>query len=121
MNVGQTFPVMDDYPIVCLYVLCVCVYALVPPSAQSQMAVVSGFKGEQGIELRCLVEGNPKPEVEWFFKGEKLTDSLHYRVAENGSLIMVVVLSQLAGDYVCLAQNLMGNNSATVHFEYAGM
>ena len=95
---------------------------IVVPSVQSMRNVTQVFKGEQGVELQCLVvEGKPRPKMMWLFRGEKLNNSLHYRLPGNGSLIILTMLPQLAGEYFCRAQNLMGNATASVHLEYAGM
>lgn len=72
------------------------------------------------MELRCLVTGIPAPSVTWYLEGTKLEDSLYYRLAENRSLIIVFMLPQLEGEYVCLAENVLGNTSFTVYLEYLG-
>lgn len=72
------------------------------------------------MELGCLVEGDPAPEVTWYLEGTELLDSLHYRVTGDGNLLIVFMLPQLAGEYVCVAENLVGTDSAVVTVEFAG-
>lgn len=67
----------------------------------------------------CVAEGDPDPEVTWYLEGTKLSDSLHYRVSD-GNLLIVFMLPQLAGEYVCVAENLIGSDSAVVHLQFAG-
>lgn len=81
---------------------------------------VLAFEGEFGVELHCGVSGKPKPEVEWYFKGEKLLDNLFYRTSDNGSLLIIIMRPQLAGNYTCRAQNIVGNNSETIRLNYGG-
>ncbi len=79
-----------------------------------------GFKGQLNIELQCSVHGTPTPRVEWIFRGKKLSDSVFYRLPVNGSLMIVVMMPQLAGEYSCFAENLVGNDTDQVTLEYAG-
>lgn len=84
------------------------------------MEVVQGFKGEQGIELRCITSGNPPPKITWYCKDQELSDSIHYRLPDNGSLLIVSMLPQLAGEYSCFAENIVGNDTGLITLEYAG-
>ena len=84
------------------------------------METVQGFKGEQGIELRCITHGNPPPKIKWHFHEQKLADSIHYRLPDNGSLLIVSMLPQLAGEYSCFVENIVGNNTGFITLEYAG-
>lgn len=72
------------------------------------------------VNLKCEVSGDPEPDVEWFFRGLKLTDTLFYRLPESGDLWIIVMRPQLAGDYICRAQNIMGSVNATISLEYEG-
>ena len=91
------------------------------PTVEAVNSVVNGFKGQTSIELQCqVISGNPPPQVQWFYHGEQLSDSVFYRLPDNGSLVIVVMVPHLAGDYSCFAQNLMGNDTAQVTLEYAG-
>lgn len=70
--------------------------------------------------LECLAEGNPNPGVKWYLEGAELSNSLHYRVSDGNLLIVVFMLAQLAGEYVCVAENLIGRDSAVVNLQFAG-
>ena len=72
------------------------------------------------VELRCIAEGQPPPEISWFFLSDELEDSAHYRLPKNGSLLVLDMTSSLAGQYVCRAKNLVTTSNATVELKYAG-
>lgn len=82
---------------------------------------MQGFRGDQGLEMRCLVEGEPEPKVEWYFKEKKLSDSQIYTLPNNKSLLISFMVPELAGRYVCLVKNPVGIINATILLEYASM
>lgn len=82
---------------------------------------VDGYKGDLALELRCITEEEPlTPQISWFFDGEKLDDSVHYRLSQNGSLLIINMMPSLAGDYLCKAESIVGSGNATVNLRYAG-
>ena len=81
---------------------------------------VDGYKGDLVLELRCKTEGETLAEISWFFNGEKLEDSLHYRLPENGSLLVINMTLRLVGEYLCKAESVLGSSNATVYLRYAG-
>ena len=93
---------------------------VVEPSVEPVSAVVNGYKRDLAVELKCRFEGQPPPKITWFFHGEKLEDSLHYRLPDNGSLLVVDMTSDLSGEYTCKAESIVGSSNATVELRYAG-
>lgn len=93
---------------------------LAGPSVEPINETVEGYKGDPVLELRCAADGDPPPEISWFFDGEKLQDSLHYRLPGNGSLLIVNMKSSLAGEYLCKAESVTGTSNATMYLSYAG-
>jgi hypothetical protein len=82
---------------------------------------VDGYKGDLVLELRCITEKDPlTPQISWFFDGEKLNNSVHYRLPRNGSLLILDMMSSLAGEYLCKAESVVGIGNATVNLRYAG-
>lgn len=82
---------------------------------------VDGYKGDLVLELRCITQEEQfRPEISWFFDGEKLEDSVHYRLPENGSLLILNMTSSLAGEYLCKVESVLGSGNATVNLRYAG-
>ena len=90
------------------------------PTVTAVSRLVRVLRGQADVELRCVASGNPAPMIQWFFRGEKLFDSLHYRLPKNGSLVIISMVPHLAGDYLCFAGNLIGNDTDTVSVEYGG-
>ena len=78
------------------------------------------YEGEVGTELFCEVSGDPKPKLSWYYMGKKLTENLFYRIADNGSLFVIVMLPQLNGNYTCAAENVMGSVSQIITLIYGG-
>ena len=91
---------------------------------EPNVAVVDGYKKDVIVELRCTIEGQPPPVITWFYHGEGVRDSkhypTHYRLPENGSLLIVDMMPSLAGEYLCKAENILGSSNTTVELRYAG-
>ena len=98
-----------------------CLYfsPLVLPSTVPAQGLVDAFRGDQ-VSLRCNVMGDPSPSMVWLFHGEQLATGLHYRLLANGTLVIVSMTAAQGGEYVCVAENLMGRSNATVTVEYNG-
>ena len=90
------------------------------PSVMPVNETVYGYKGDLVLELRCTAAGELQPEISWFFDDEKLQDSLHYHLPNNGSLLVMNMMSSLAGEYLCKAESIVGSSNATVFLKYAG-
>ena len=90
-----------------------------PPSVTAPVAVVEGFRGEP-VLLQCEVAGSPLPRVHWEYHSEQLGDSELYHLFSNGTLLIVSMSEELRGDYLCVAENVLGNSSASVRVEYRG-
>lgn len=83
--------------------------------------MVDAYKRDLVVELACTAEGDPPPEISWYFNGDKIDDdSSNYKLAPNGSLLILNVRSALCGLYLCKAENLAGSSNATVELRYAG-
>ena len=81
---------------------------------------MDGYKGDLVLELGCTTEEETLAEISWFFDGEKLEDSVHYCLPENGSLLIINMTPSLAGEYLCKAESVLGSSNATVYLRYAG-
>ena len=69
--------------------------------------------------LYCTVGGNPLPFVEWSFKGRKLLSGAKYLIKE-GELIFRNLNYSDAGQYICVARNILGSSVATSNLSVRG-
>ena len=61
--------------------------------------------------LECEAYGYPKPSVMWYSSGRELTDKKKYRQLSNGSLEIMDVREEDAGEYECTASNRLGRKT----------
>lgn len=64
------------------------------------------------LKLTCIAEGNPKPTVIWSKDGSRFTAGETLTISE--------VNLQNAGDYQCLADNVIGTHHKTIHITVQG-
>ncbi|XP_038562791.1 neuronal cell adhesion molecule-like isoform X4 [Micropterus salmoides] len=84
---------------------------LIPSGPSSSKIVLRG----QVLEMECIAEGLPTPEISWTkVSGDlpaKRTSFLHY----DRTLRIVNVSESDAGDYRCTARNMLGSVHHTIH------
>ncbi|XP_071042028.1 cell adhesion molecule Dscam2-like [Parasteatoda tepidariorum] len=71
---------------------------------------VVGVEGQK-LEVTCLADGSPKPEITWTKQVDGRNENLAESVENlrNGSLIINNLKYQNAGEYICEAKNGIGN------------
>ncbi|CAH2087945.1 unnamed protein product [Euphydryas editha] len=62
------------------------------------------FKVGDRVTLDCIVDGSPKPSIEWCFNGSKIEVSSRYKIYKNNSLSFIGSKSD-SGNYYCVAEN----------------
>eukprot|EP00066_Takifugu_rubripes_P003816 XP_003966706.1 PREDICTED: obscurin-like protein 1 [Takifugu rubripes] len=65
--------------------------------------------------LRCLIDGDPRPDVIWERKNVQIESGGHYTLSEEGKsylLTITEVTMQDAGQYICKAKNSIGETYA---------
>ena len=67
------------------------------------------------IIIECIATGLPTPSVKWVRLNK--TDSTNATVSNNGSLIINNSTLSDTGDYVCVATNIVGKNTAQIPIE----
>ncbi|KAK5600615.1 hypothetical protein CRENBAI_001345 [Crenichthys baileyi] len=70
--------------------------------------------GDQ-LRLNCLATGDPKPRILWRLPSKAVADHWHrigsrIQVLDNGTLVVNTVSDKDAGDYLCVAQNTIGDD-----------
>uniref|UniRef100_A0A8C6SGG8 Ig-like domain-containing protein n=1 Tax=Neogobius melanostomus TaxID=47308 RepID=A0A8C6SGG8_9GOBI len=68
------------------------------------------------VQLDCIVQGQPDPEVRWFCEGKELENSPDIQIITNGehhSLIITEAFEEDTGRYSCFASNFYGTDSTS--------
>ena len=68
----------------------------------------------------CTVGGNPPPRVEWRFKGMKLVPGAKYSIQDGGVLTIKHLNYSDAGQYTCVATNILGSSEASGNLSVRG-
>eukprot|EP00057_Strongylocentrotus_purpuratus_P013444 XP_011667918.1 PREDICTED: myosin light chain kinase, smooth muscle isoform X2 [Strongylocentrotus purpuratus] len=87
-----------------------------PPSFVKKPQKLSASEGESAT-LSCMVEGEPKPEVTWSFRGKPLVDEGRVEIyQEKGTYYLEIfdLVGRDAGLYTCRIVNSAGRSSALV-------
>ncbi|KAL1022832.1 hypothetical protein UPYG_G00032950 [Umbra pygmaea] len=91
----------------------VTVTGLVSPLIGHSPSVLSVVE-EQQVTLPCvLLAGNPLPERRWLHNHGLVSSSPYVTLRKDGSLHIERVRLEDAGDYTCLAENVMGFSNHT--------
>ena len=61
----------------------------------------------------CTAGGNPRPRIEWRFKGSKLQSGSKYWIKDDGELDIKHLNYSDAGQYTCVATNILGSHQAS--------
>ncbi|CAG5863670.1 unnamed protein product [Menidia menidia] len=96
------------------------VTGLVSPVIAMNPAVLSVTEDQQLTLLCVLLAGNPLPERQWLHNYGLVTSDPYVTVRRDGSLHIERVRLDDAGDYTCLAENVVGaTNQTTIVNVYA--
>jgi peroxidase len=77
---------------------------------------------DQSVLMSCTVEGAPAEDLVWLFEGVGIEEGgENVKVLSNGSLYIVGMKMELAGDYMCVSSNMAGTNSATISLLFLGV
>ena len=69
--------------------------------------------------IYCTIGGNPTPSVEWRFKSRKLQSSSKYLVKREELIVRNLNYSD-AGQYTCVARNILGSSEASGNLTVRG-
>ena len=65
------------------------------------------------LTLKCLVTGNPKPDLTWLKDGKTIAENIENLVIENVSM-------KNTGNYICKAVNVFGTQEAFTKINVIG-
>lgn len=73
--------------------------------------------------LRCLIDGDPRPDVIWERKNVRIAPGGRYLLSEDGKAYLLTitgVTAQDAGQYICKAKNGIGETYAAASLKVEG-
>jgi len=68
----------------------------------------------------CTAGGNPRPRIEWKFKGSKLLSGSKHWIKDGGELNIEHLNYSDAGEYTCVATNILGSHRASGNLTVRG-
>ena len=68
----------------------------------------------------CTAGGNPPPRIEWRFNGRKLLSGSKHLIKDDGELIIKRLNYSDAGQYTCVAKNIIGSLEASGNLTVRG-
>ncbi|PWA30907.1 hypothetical protein CCH79_00010759 [Gambusia affinis] len=71
----------------------------------------------QTIELECIVQGLPTPEITWLKKEGELDESRTFKDMFDRRLRLSDISESDSGEYQCIAKNTQGNAKHTYHLK----
>ncbi|KAL5280951.1 PXDN family protein [Megaselia abdita] len=83
----------------------------IPPQIIQEPHDVSPSSGET-VELICVINGDPAPQITWIRNTDLITPTPRVRVLPNGSLRIEQVRSEDNGIYECMGRNEVGESRA---------
>ena len=74
----------------------------------------------RNTNLYCTAGGNPRPRIEWRFKGSKLLSGSKHWTKDDGELNIKNLNYNDAGRYTCVATNILGSHQASGNLTVRG-
>ena len=93
------------------------------------MLRVSSVQQSVDAILTCTSDSRPLASITWFSNTMELNNStrrqIHHSLLQEDTLMSSIVIivnisAEDDGDYTCLAETGLGNDSATITFSYSG-
>ncbi|XP_051804945.1 neural cell adhesion molecule L1.2 isoform X3 [Acanthochromis polyacanthus] len=91
----------------------------VPRSRRPQMMILTGSHSSyhalrgQAVDLECIVQGFPTPEVTWLRKDGELSESRTVKEMSDRRLHFTNISESDSGEYQCIAENAQGKVTHT--------
>ena len=68
----------------------------------------------------CTAGGNPRPKIEWRFKGKKILLGSKHKIKDDKELNIKHLNYSDAGQYTCVATNILGSHQASGNLTVRG-
>lgn len=75
------------------------------------------------VTLKCLIGGDPRPDVIWERKNVQISSEGRYRLSEDGKAYLLTIIGVTpldAGQYICKAKNCIGETCAAASLKVEG-
>lgn len=87
------------------------------PRFKTKLKDVTANEGDLDIEFEVIIEGFPKPSIQWYLGDVEITETRkeYTRIEEgdNYKLIIKEVKTELSGKYTCKVKNEFGENESS--------
>ena len=92
------------------------------PVPQVMLSPAEQTRDEGGnTSFYCTAGGNPRPRIEWRFKGSKLpSGGSKYWIKDDGELNIKHLNYSDAGQYTCVATDILGSHQASGNLTVRG-
>ncbi|KAJ8014339.1 hypothetical protein DPEC_G00039210 [Dallia pectoralis] len=93
-----------------------------PPHFTQKLKSREVLEGSK-VQLDCIVQGLPLPDVRWFCEGKELENCPDIQIVNNGelhSLIIAEAFEEDTGRYSCFASNFYGTDSTSAEIYIEG-
>ncbi|KAI1722964.1 immunoglobulin i-set domain-containing protein [Ditylenchus destructor] len=89
-------------------------FVLVPPSIKGPSFRQIESILNHTVQLQCLTNAIPEPDIEWFRDGQKIFSGLNaIDILKNGSVLRIIgIQTEHEGRYTCVATNKVGRAEA---------
>ena len=72
------------------------------------------------ITIQCPTSGVPTPTVTWTKNGEQVSNDGRYTVQDDGSLLITGTNEEDSARYTCIADSIIGKDSASSKLQIVG-
>ncbi|CAL4199051.1 unnamed protein product, partial [Meganyctiphanes norvegica] len=92
------------------------VSGLLPPLIVAPASTTLSAKTGEPVSFPCtVIMANPEPHISWYYDNSPINAKEGVFIKGDGTLSIFSVKSQHEGDYMCVATNIAGNSSQTLH------
>ena len=72
------------------------------------------------ITIQCPTSGVPTPTITWTKDGEQITNDSRYTIQDDGSLLISEAVDEDSARYTCIADSIIGEDSASSEVKIVG-